>query len=154
MRPCLRRRETFWKENFRKLKGYGFWLANYQDIAVNRESCSLVSEFVAKKIRQRIKDPKVADKLIPKDHFYGTRRVPLENNYDAGLQSAECDAGRYAETPIERVTPTGIKTTNGDAQLERYHRRDPRRFRRLTGTERVNTQKKTWPIACSNWLRR
>ena len=29
-------------ENCRKLKGYGFWLANYQDIAVNHESCSLV----------------------------------------------------------------------------------------------------------------
>jgi len=26
-----------------------------------------------------VKDPKVAEKLIPKDHGFGTRRVPLES---------------------------------------------------------------------------
>ena len=34
-----------------------------------------------KKIRQRVKDPKVAEKLIPKDHGFGSRRVPLESGY-------------------------------------------------------------------------
>ena len=42
---------------------------------------ALISDFVAKKIRQRVKDPEVADKLIPKDHGFGTRRVPLESGY-------------------------------------------------------------------------
>ena len=41
----------------------------------------LISEFVARKIRQRVKDPAVAEKLIPKDHGFGTRRVPLETRY-------------------------------------------------------------------------
>jgi len=40
-----------------------------------------ISAYIAKKIRQRVKDPKVADKLIPKDHGFGTRRMPLESGY-------------------------------------------------------------------------
>ena len=63
-----------------------------------------------------IKDPKVADKLIPKDHFYGTRRVPLEELL-RGLQSAECDAEIHLQLRIERMTLTGIKTTNSDYEL-------------------------------------
>ena len=32
-------------------------------------------------IRARIKDPKVAARLVPQDHGFGTRRVPLESGY-------------------------------------------------------------------------
>ena len=33
------------------------------------------------KIRQRVRDPRIADKLIPKDHGFGLRRVPMETHY-------------------------------------------------------------------------
>ena len=41
----------------------------------------LISDFVARKIRERVKDPATAEKLIPKNHGFGTRRVPLETKY-------------------------------------------------------------------------
>ena len=43
----------------------------------NQAANDLASEFAAKKIRQRVNDPKVADLLIPKNHGFGTRRLPL-----------------------------------------------------------------------------
>ncbi len=40
-----------------------------------------LTAFVTRKIRARLKDQSVADKLIPSNHGYGTRRVLLESGY-------------------------------------------------------------------------
>lgn len=60
-------REVFW-EHLYSLPGFGFWMSNYKETLVDRKANALVSEFVAKKIRQRVKDPWTADKLIPKTY--------------------------------------------------------------------------------------
>ena len=33
------------------------------------------------KIRARVKDPVGAEKLVPKDHPFGSKRIPLETEY-------------------------------------------------------------------------
>lgn len=60
-------REAFWELLYAQ-PGFGFWVSNYKEILVDPKANDLVSEFVAKKIRQRVKDPWTADKLIPKTH--------------------------------------------------------------------------------------
>ncbi len=73
-------REAFWEKLYAE-PGFGIWLGNFRDIMVDEQANAAISEFIAKKIRQRVKDPMVAEKLIPKDHGFGTRRVPLESGY-------------------------------------------------------------------------
>ncbi|MFN0313472.1 MAG: flavin-containing monooxygenase [Burkholderiales bacterium] len=68
-------REAFW-EHLYASPGFGIWLGNFRDILTDRAANKLISDFVAKKIRQRVKDPKTAELLIPSDHGFGTRRVP------------------------------------------------------------------------------
>ena len=58
-------REAFWETLYGEP---GFRMGNFRDILTNEEANAAISVFIAKKIRQRVKDPKVADKLIPKDH--------------------------------------------------------------------------------------
>lgn len=60
-------REVVWEYLYAQ-PGFGFWLSNYKEILIDQKANDLVSEFVAKKIRQRVKDPWTADKLIPKNH--------------------------------------------------------------------------------------
>lgn len=60
-------REAFWEYMYAQ-PGFGFWMSNYKEILVDRKANALVGDFVAKKIRQRVKDPWTADKLIPKTH--------------------------------------------------------------------------------------
>lgn len=60
-------REVLWEHLYAQ-PGFGFWVSNYKEILVEQKANDLVSEFVAKKIRQRVKDPWTADKLIPKTH--------------------------------------------------------------------------------------
>ena len=47
----------------------------------NREANEDFAEFVRNKIRARVKDPVVAEKLVPKDHPFGAKRIPLETEY-------------------------------------------------------------------------
>src|SRR5678809_1798944 len=67
--------------------------------------------FMRGKIRARVKDPAVAEKLIPTNHGFGTRRVPLETGYYEVYNQPNVQLVDINETPIERITPTGIQTS-------------------------------------------
>ena len=74
-------REAFFEKLYAE-RGFGIWQGNFRDILDrSRRPTRLISDFVARKIRQRVKDQAVAEKLIPKNHGFGTRRVPLETKY-------------------------------------------------------------------------
>src|SRR5205807_141573 len=68
------------------------------------------SEYVAERIRRRVKDPVVADKLIPKDHGFGIQRVPLETNYFEAYNRPNVKLVDLQETPLTRVTEKGLRT--------------------------------------------
>ena len=110
-------REAFWEKLYGE-KGFGIWQGNFRDILVNREANALLSEFVARKIRQRVKDPAVAEKLIPKNHGFGTRRVPLETRYYEVYNQTNVSLVDINETPIERITPTGLRTSERDYEFD------------------------------------
>src|SRR5262249_29332058 len=63
------------------LPGFGKWLGNFRDIMTDREANEDFAEFVRDKIRARVKDPVVVEKLVPRDHPFGSKRVPLETEY-------------------------------------------------------------------------
>ena len=110
-------REAFWEKLYGE-PGFGIWMGNFRDILVDREANALISDFVARKIRQRVKDPAVAEKLIPKNHGFGTRRVPLESGYFEVYNQSNVKLVDINETPIERITATGIKTTDRDYEFD------------------------------------
>ena len=103
-------------------------MGNFRDILTDRRANALMSDFLARKIRERVKDPVVAEKLIPKNHGFGTRRVPLESGYFEVYNQPNVKLVDLSETPIERITPTGIKTSDAEYAIRHHHLRD--RFRR------------------------
>ena len=106
-------RTAHWEKLYAS-KGFGLWQGNFRDILTDRKANALLSEFVAHKIRGRVKDPAVADKLIPKNHGFGTRRVPLETFYYEVFNQPNVTLVDISATPIERITPEGIRTTEKD----------------------------------------
>jgi cation diffusion facilitator CzcD-associated flavoprotein CzcO len=93
-------------------------LANFRDIFMDEEANAEFSEFIAEKIRSRVNDPEVAEKLIPKDHGFGVQRVPLETGYYEAYNRANVHLVDLQETPIERITTTGIRTTDRDYEFD------------------------------------
>jgi len=110
-------REAFWEKLYGE-PGFGIWMGNYRDILIDRQANALISDFIARKIRQRVKDPVVAEKLVPKNHGFGTRRVPLESGYYEVYNQPNVELVDINQTPIERITPTGIKTSDREYEFD------------------------------------
>ncbi len=110
-------REAFLEKLYSE-RGFGIWVGNFQDMLTNRAANEEVSNFVANKIRQRVKDPKVAEMLIPKNHGFGTRRVPLETRYYECYNQPNVTLVDTTATPIERVTEKGIKTSDAEYEFD------------------------------------
>jgi len=102
-------REAFLEKQY-QTRGFALWMGNFRDLMTSREANAVVSDFVARKIRARMKDPGVAELLIPKDHGFGTRRVPMESGYYEVYNQPNVELVSIADTPIEEITPTGIRT--------------------------------------------
>ncbi|KAI1875835.1 uncharacterized protein JN550_002121 [Neoarthrinium moseri] len=94
-------------------QGFGKWLGVFKDTYTDREANRLYSDFMAEKIRARVNDPEIADSLIPKDHGFGMRRVPLESGYFEVYNQSNVDLVDLRKTTIETVDASGIRTTDG-----------------------------------------
>jgi len=90
--------------------GFAFWLANYQDMFFSQKANDLCADYIKRKIRQTVKDPVIAEKLIPKGYAYGTKRQPLDTNY---YETFNKDNVRLVDAKtdgvIEEITETGIR---------------------------------------------
>ena len=94
--------------------GFGIWLSNFREIFTDPAANAEFSAYIADRIRRRVNDPVVAEKLIPRDHGFGVQRVPLETNYFEAYNRPNVHLVDISETPIERITETGLRTTAGD----------------------------------------
>jgi cation diffusion facilitator CzcD-associated flavoprotein CzcO len=92
--------------------GFGIWLSNFVEIFVDEKANAEFSEYIADRIRKRVNDPVIAEKLIPKDHGFGIQRVPLETGYFETYNRDNVELVDSAETPIERITETGLSTSD------------------------------------------
>ena len=99
--------------------GFAFWLANYQDMLFSQEANELCADYIRRKIRGTVKDPDVAERLIPKGHAYGTKRQPLDTNYyetfnknNVLLVDAATDGG------IEEITEKGIRAGGKEYEFD------------------------------------
>ena len=99
--------------------GFAFWLGNYQDMFFNQEANDLCADYIKRKIRMTVKDPAVAERLIPKGYAYGTKRQPLDTNYYETFNKDNVllvDAS--TDGPIEEVTPKGIRAGGKEYELD------------------------------------
>jgi cation diffusion facilitator CzcD-associated flavoprotein CzcO len=100
--------EKMWNSGgFRKLT------ESYSDLLFNPEVNQEWCDFMAAKIRSIVKDPVIADRLTPKDSGYGARRPPFGTGYFEAYNNPHVDLVSLLETPITRITETGIETTEG-----------------------------------------
>ncbi len=98
--------------------GFAIWLQNFREIFFDEEANAEFSEYIAERIRQRVNDPVVAEKLIPKDHGFGIQRVPMGTNYFEVYNRDNVELVDISETPIERITPTGIQTSEREYDFD------------------------------------
>ncbi len=104
-------REAFWEKLYGE-PGFGIWVGNFRDVLVDPKANALMTDWARGKIRQRVKDPAIADLLTPRNHGFGTRRLPLESGYYEVYNQDNVTLVDINTTPIERITERGIRCTD------------------------------------------
>jgi len=105
--------EKLWAE-----PGFTKWLSNFHDIMTSREANEDFAEFVRNKIRARVNDKELAEKLVPKDHPFGSKRIPLESGYFEVYNRDNVALVDVRATPIECITAKGIKTSDAEYEFD------------------------------------
>jgi cation diffusion facilitator CzcD-associated flavoprotein CzcO len=101
---ALQRLENQWEAG-----GHGMAYL-FGDQGTNAGTNELIAEFVRGKIRAMVHDQKLAEKLSPRDHPIGSRRLCLDTDYFASFNRPNVTLVDVAADPIERITASGIAT--------------------------------------------
>ncbi|MGV0818162.1 flavin-containing monooxygenase [Martelella sp. AMO21009] len=97
--------------------GFGFALA-YPDILLDPDANAVASDYLRRKMGERVKNPVVREKLIPNTHGYGTRRPTVDSGYFEAFDRDNVELADIREAPIVEFTETGIRTTEKDYPLD------------------------------------
>ncbi|OAA59188.1 Flavin monooxygenase-like protein [Niveomyces insectorum RCEF 264] len=95
--------------------GFAKWIGLFRDTYSDRDANALYSRFMADKIRARVHDAATAERLIPRDHGIGTRRIPLESGYFESYNLPHVHLVDLKATPLVEATPAGLVTADGTA---------------------------------------
>lgn len=104
-------------EKLWQIGSFQFFLNGYNDIATSEEANASLSDFVRGKIREIVKDPETADKLMP-DHYVMTKRPILEDGYWQTYNRDNVALIDLREDPIERFTETSVVTASGEHPID------------------------------------
>ena len=108
-----RRYEQAWEGG-----GIPRFLQAYADIAVSEDANETLASFVREKIHEIVDDPNTAQALAPKDHPVGTKRPCLDTDYFATFNRPNVTLVNLRQTPITRITETGIATSEKEHALD------------------------------------
>ena len=106
-----RRYESCWRTG-----GLTFYGA-FGDLASDKNANETAAEFIRAKIRQRVADPAVAEKLCPRN-FFGGKRLCVEIGYFETYNRPNVSLVDLNERPIESVTETGVRDRHGEQAFD------------------------------------
>ncbi|MCY3645722.1 MAG: NAD(P)/FAD-dependent oxidoreductase [Chloroflexi bacterium] len=105
--------EAAWEEG-----GFRFLLTTFSDIRIDRRANDTAAEFIRSKIRETVDDPETAEKLLPRDHPFGSKRTLIDTNYYETYNRDNVDLVDIRHAPIEEITANGLRTRDGQYELD------------------------------------
>lgn len=107
-----------WYETLYRRRGFARLYTNFTEVIRTKELNAEFSDFLANKIRERVKDPAVADTLIPADHGFGQRRPPYETGYYDVYNQDNVELVDTSKTPMLEITERGIRTSDKEFEFD------------------------------------
>ena len=105
--------QRLWEEG-----GFKFMWGSFSDLLHDKEANDTAAEFIRAKIRETVKDPAVAEKLVPTDHPYGSKRPPIDTDYFETYNRDNVSLVDVRQSPITEITPRGLRTEDGEYDLD------------------------------------
>jgi cyclohexanone monooxygenase len=94
------------------------FLYSFTDLLISKEANETASEFVRRKIRAAVTDPRTAELLCPHDHPIGTKRLILDTDYYETYNRDNVTLVDIRSKPIREITPAGLSTADADYELD------------------------------------
>ena len=98
---------------------FRFVFETFDDLLGDPESNKVAGDFVINKMKERVKDPEVAEMLTPKGYPFFAKRPPLDHNY---FEAYNRDNVKLVDIndrePIVEFTETGIRTTENEYEFD------------------------------------
>ncbi len=94
------------------------FLYAYKDLLINEQANAMACEFVHDKIFATVKDPKVAELLIPNDHPIGTKRLCLDTEYYETYNRDNVTLVNVRKSPIQELTANALRTVDQEYPLD------------------------------------
>ncbi|HEX2590008.1 MAG TPA: NAD(P)/FAD-dependent oxidoreductase [Rhizomicrobium sp.] len=93
-------------------------LGAYGDLITDIAANDTAADFAREKIRALIKDPKVADKLLPRNHPIATKRPCVDIGYFETYNRDNVELVDVNEDPIVSITADSVKTRNAEYKID------------------------------------
>ena len=94
------------------------FMRSFSDLMLDLDANDTAAKFVRAKIAATVRDPAVAAKLMPHDHPIGTKRICIDSGYYDTFNRPNVRLGDIRDTPIEAITPAGLRTTAEEFPLD------------------------------------
>jgi cyclohexanone monooxygenase len=95
---------------------------NYQyafaDVMESEVANELAADFVRKKIRAKVHNPKVAELLCPKAYPFGAKRLCVDTNYYETFNRKNVSLVDIKSDPIEEMTTDGLRTRSTEFHFD------------------------------------
>jgi len=93
------------------------FLGAYKDLMVEQEANDTAAEFVRAKIREKVRDPQVAELLAPKNTI-GCKRLCIDIGYYETFNRPNVSLIDISGAPIEEITPRGVKVAGKEYEVD------------------------------------
>jgi cyclohexanone monooxygenase len=85
------------------------FLGAYGDLLLDPQANDEVADFIRRKIAQIVKDPAKAQKLMPRDHAVGCKRLCSDTGYYETFNRDHVDLVDLREEPIRSIEARGVR---------------------------------------------
>jgi cation diffusion facilitator CzcD-associated flavoprotein CzcO len=89
----------------------------FTDFFTDAEANATAAEFARTKIRETVRDPRVADALSPSQHI-GTKRTCVDIGYYETYNRDNVELVDVRRAPIEEITPRGVRTADAEYDVD------------------------------------
>ena len=93
-------------------------LLSFADVYSDLEANEVANRLFREEIAQIVDDQNVAAGLLPNDYGLGCKRQVLDRDYYETFNRSDVTLVNLKETPLERITPNGIKTSDAEQELD------------------------------------
>lgn len=104
--------EALWQKG-----GFNIVLRSFRAVMLKQDLNEEIGNFVRAKIRETVKDPAIAEKLVPK-YLLGTKRLIMDNGYYETYNQDHVTLVDIKDDPIEKFTEGSIHTKDGEHPID------------------------------------